>query len=741
MPAKTPSPRASASPGPARKLLTRCLLAALCLPLAAVAQQSPGDGEARANPDATTLDTVSVQGERSSYAVERTVAATRLDLSPQETPQSLTVFTEQRLQDQNLQSVRDVLDNTTGVSSNAYDTERVLFYARGFPMENMAYDGVPVAAGLNAGSADPSLDTALYERIEIVRGATGLLNGAGSPSASINFVRKHADSEVLEASASLGVGSFNDYRGTFDLSSPLNADGNIRGRVVAAYQQGDSYLDRYSSKKKVFYGVIDADLSDATTLSVGFDYQKTEPKGVTWGTYPVFYSDGSFLEWPRSFSSAADWTFWNNETRTVFADLKHEFGNGWQLRSLLSHRQTEGDMALFYVYGFPNRDGGPCENADGDLVDCVDPYAFRGHDRGRQDMLDVYASGPFKWFGREHELVAGISGSRYRKISSENMVEELAPIGDFLQWNGAYPYPDFAAVADRTGDIQTDQSGVYVAARLSLADPLRLIAGARYSRWKNDTDDIYSGVFRHDHRETVPYAGLVWQIAPAWSAFASYTGIFNPQENRYASGDFLAPVLGNSREIGIKGSHFDGRLNTSLVLFDTRQDNVAEADVGVTLPDGMTQAYYPVDGTRSRGVEFDAAGDLTDNWNASLGWSHFELEGPDGEDLRTALPRTLLRAFTTYRLPGDWNHLTVGGGANWQSASHALVDGPDGAQRVDQSSVTLVSLMARYAFNPHAELQFNVDNVLDRKYFVLDEYSNLYYAAPSNATLTFNYRF
>ncbi len=164
--------------------------------------------------------------------------------------------------------------------------------------------------------------------------------------------------------------------------------------------------------------------------------------------------------------------------------------------------------------------------------------------------------------------------------------------------------------------------------------------------------------------------------------FASYTEIFNPQDERTATGSFLDPIVGSSYEIGIKGRHLDGRLNSSLVLFDTKQDNVAEADVGTYLPDGMTQAYFAVDGTRSRGAEFELAGDLTENWNASLGWSYFDLEGPDGEKLRTALPRTLFRLFTTYRLPGAWNGLTIGGGANWQSASHASVDGPNGPQRV-----------------------------------------------------------
>ncbi|HEY9254434.1 MAG TPA: ferric-rhodotorulic acid/ferric-coprogen receptor FhuE [Stenotrophomonas sp.] len=706
----------------------------LSVALQAAAQQAPdgSSSDAEQTRDAKTLDAVRVTGERTtSYTVEQTAAATRLALTPQDTPQSLTVVTQQRIEDQNLQSVRDVLDNVTGVFSSAYDTERVVFYARGFQVENMSYDGVPIASSLNSSSADASLDTAIYDRIEILRGATGLLSGAGSPSASINFIRKHANAREFSGDFSLSVGSWNTYRGTADLSAPLNSDGSVRGRFVAAYEQGDSYLDRYSNEKKVAYGVIDADLGAATTLSVGYDYQETNPESVTWGSYPVFYDDGGFITWPRSFNTSTDWTYWNNKTQTAFVDLNHRFGNGWQLRALASHRRTDADQALFYVYGFPNRETG----------EGLDPYAYLGRDAGRQDNLDVYASGPFQLGGREHELVVGATGSRYKKTTDEHAHDDLAAVGNFLQWNGSYPRPVFAGQADRVTDIRTDQSGLYAAARLSLADPLKLIVGARYSRWKNDTDDVYSGVFRHEHNETVPYAGLIYAIDPTWSVFASYTEIFNPQDERTATGSFLDPVVGASYEIGIKGRHLDGRLNSSLVLFDTKQDNVAEADVGNYLPDGMTQAYFAVDGTRSRGAEFELAGDLTENWNASLGWSYFDLEGPDGEKLRTALPRTLFRLFTTYRLPGAWNGLTIGGGANWQSASHALVDGPNGPQRVNQSSVTLLSLMARYQFSPQAELQLNADNLLDRKYFVLDEYSNLYYAAPSNATLSFRYRF
>jgi len=700
---------------------------ALAMPFGVLAQSTTaGSGSA------TTLDAVNVKGQAASpYTVEQTSAATRLPLTLQDTPQSISVITEQRIEDQNLTNVRDVLDNTTGVSSSAYDTERVVFYARGFQIENMSYDGVPIAAGLNASSADGSLDTAIYERIEVVRGATGLLSGAGSPAASINFVRKRADSRTLQADASVSYGSWDTTRGTFDIATPLNATGSVRGRLVGAYEDGDSYLDRYHSKKKVVYGVVDADLTPDTVLSVGFDYQRTEPKGNTWGSFPVFDDTGTFIKWPRGFTSAADWTFWNNTTRTAFVDLKHSFDNGWQIRAMASRRETDADDALFYVYGFPNRETG----------EGIDPFAYRGTDAGRQNLLDVYASGPFQAFGRDHELVVGVSGSDYSRNSWERPYDEIAPVGDFFEWNGSYPYPEFG---DKTpySSAKTKQTGVYAAARLQLADPLKLILGARFNRWKNDTNDSTSGTWHQKQSKSIPYAGLVYDIDGTYSAFASYTKIFDPQDNRRANGSFLDPVLGSSREVGIKGRHFNGALNTSLTFFETRQDNVAEAAVGEFLPDGRTQAYNAVNGTKSRGYEFEASGDMTERWNGTLGWSHFNVKAPqNGGALRTALPRTLVRLFTTYRLPGVLDRLTVGGGANWQSASHAPVDGPDGPQRVDQSSVMLVTAMAKYQFNSQASLQLNADNLLNRKYFVLDEFSNLYYAPPSSYTVTFNYRF
>lgn len=708
------------------------LLLGLAAPTGVIAQQ-----EKKPDSETVVLDTVTVtEAAQKAYTVDDSASATKLPLSLRETPQSVSVITQQRMLDQDLQSLRDVLDNTTGVYSYAYDSERVVFTSRGFTIDSTLYDGVPVAPGLNAGSADPTLDTALYERIEVVRGATGLLTGAGNPAASINLVRKHADSEVFTGSASLSYGSWDDFRSAADISTPLTADGKVRARVVGVYQNRDSYMDLYRNEKQVFYGVIDADLTPQTRLSVGYDYQQTLPQGNTWGSFPLFFSDGSRTDWPRSVTTATDWSYWNNKSETMFAELKHDFGNGWSLRGTAQRRETDGNSNLFYVYGYPDRESG----------EGLYPYAYRSDDYGRQNSFDAYLSGPFDLFGRQHELVIGALGSWLHRDAYEYQHGDLADVGNFYEWDGSYPEPEFSTTADYAQRVRTRQAAAYSALRLSLAESLKLILGARYTDYKTSDFYIYDDpqTVDNDYKKLTPYAGLIYDLGKHYSAFASYTKIFNPQKFQDKDGGYLDPLDGHSMEVGIKGEHFDGRLNTSLTLFDTRQDNVAVADFGEHVNDDPTrQAYTEADGTRTRGFEFEANGELASDWNLSLGWSHYTMQDGDRVTVKGYIPRTMLRAFTTWTLPGAMRNLTVGAGLNWQSDQYVTVESSleGDSSTIEQGSLIQASLMARYQITPKISAQLNGDNLLDKKYYVIDEYGNLYYGQPAsvNATLTFNF--
>jgi len=718
--------------------LNLCGLAAAvtcgCLALTAQAAESPADAAS------TTLGKITVEeSEDLTYTVPASASATKLDLSLRETPQSVTVFTRERLEDQQLQTIRSVLDYTPGVYSYAYDTERVIFSARGFTIDNLMYDGVPAVTNFNTDSIDDTADTALFDRIEIVRGATGLMSGAGSPAASVNLVRKHATSDSLDVQLDFTGGSWNDRRAEADVSTPLNADGSIRGRLVGVYQERDSYQDLYHLEKRVLYGIVDADVGEHTRASVGFDFVDNDPRSNTWGSFPLFLGDGTQADWARSVTTATDWTFWDRRTKSAFGEVTHQFGNDWTLQGSLTWRKFKEDLALFYVYGFPD----PVDGTG------LDPFANRTRSDVEEKSLDVHASGPFDLFGRTHELVVGYQGSRADDVGFEFANSEPADPGNFFEWDGSYPEPAFATEATPLTNINTHQNGFYTAGRFSLADALKLIAGVRVTSYRTDYFYLYDtpdNPFNYDYDRTLPYAGLVFDFTKQFSAFASYTEIFKPQLAKDLTGRFLDPVDGKSFEAGIKGEHLDGRLNTALTLFETRQNNVATAvydpDTGeaILLPDG-TQVSDAIDGTKTRGFELEASGQLATGWNASLGWSRYQLEDANGDDVRTFIPRTLVRAFTSYQLGSVLPGLTVGGGVNWQSNSSTFVGTPDGGATLEQGSVALVSLMARYQVTKNASVQVNGENLLDKKYFVLDEYDNTYFGAPLRVSATLRVTF
>ena len=262
---------------------------------------------------------------------DRIDTATGLGLTVRETPQSVSIVTAQRILDQNLVTVADVIENGVGVAVNEVDDVRNSFYARGFEIRNTQIDGVPAAWTLAGANGETSMDVSVYERVEIVRGATGLLSGAGDPSASVNLVRKHADARDWGGYVNASIGSWNTWRVSADVGGALSGNGRVRARAVGRYEEGDSYIDLYHNKKYVLYGVVDADVTDTTLVRAGISYQDTKPRGALWGALPTFYTDGTTTRLDRAQSTAADWTRWNTTNLNLFGTLRQQIGERWSV--------------------------------------------------------------------------------------------------------------------------------------------------------------------------------------------------------------------------------------------------------------------------------------------------------------------------------------------------------------------------------------------------------------------------
>ncbi|WP_329859321.1 ferric-rhodotorulic acid/ferric-coprogen receptor FhuE [Stenotrophomonas hibiscicola] len=713
---------------PQPQRLSVAVLVALC----ALAPAPAAFADTAADP--TTLDKVVVKGERAEgYSVRRTSAGTRFDLAPREIPQSLSIISHQRIEDQNLDDIIDVLANTTGVTSTQSDSERTEFYARGFYIDAYQFDGLPTQMVQNWSYGDSGLDLALYDRVEVVRGATGLLSGAGNPSASVNLIRKHADSAELAGSVSVNVGSWGRTRTTVDVGSALNASGTVRGRVIGSYLDTDGQMDRYNQRKTLGYAVIDADLTPDTQLSVGYDYQQKRANGATWGGFPMLYSDGSRTGYDESFNASPDWTYWDTTSKRAFATLQHAFSNGWKFKVGATHDETKADDKLFYP-AYNDWTTGE-SNFDRTTGAGISPSAGFYNTERKVTGVDGYIDGPFQLFGREHQLMAGLSYNRreyanYGDYQVGGPGQTWDPFASYLNWTGKIGEPNWNPLALASEGTITQKAG-YAAARLSLADPLKLIIGARYTDWKSEGE----GADRA-HKVTTPYAGLVFDINGTYSTYASYTEIFQPQTLKDRNGGYLDPVDGKSYEVGVKGAWFDNRLNASLAVFRIEQDNVGQATGEPVLGSQNEFAYRAARGTVSRGFEFEVNGELAPGWNATFGASRYVAKDINDADINTNLPQTALKLFTSYT-PQSLQALTVGGGANWQNRIYYPVPAYG---RIEQSGYALVSAFVRYRISSEFSVQANLNNLLDKKYLSqINGYGA--YGDGRNGSLTFTWAF
>ncbi|WP_242655510.1 ferric-rhodotorulic acid/ferric-coprogen receptor FhuE [Cronobacter sakazakii] len=678
--------------------------------------------------------------ESQDYSVKTTTSGTKMLLVPRDIPQSVSVISQQRMQDQQLTTIEDVLENTTGVTASRIDTSRTNFFARGFYISNFAYEDMPTFLDNRWNFGDTAGDTAIYDKIEIVRGAAGLMSGTGNPSAYVNMVRKHADSQTFKGNVSATYGSWDKQRYVMDVQSPLVESGKVRGRVVAGYQDNDSFVERNHYRKKFIYGVVDADITESTLLSLGYDYQKSEEDSPTWGGFPSLYSDGSRTHFRRGFNTAADWAYSDLDSTKIFANLTQRFDNGWEAKVNAMHAETNFDNRMMYIDGFPDKTTGRYNAA-------LWQGAWGGWNVGerKQDSVDAFVRGGYELAGRQHEMMFGGSYSRQRNNYDNsypvNDNSGLMDVGNIHDYDGStVANPTWASFALYQRDV-IRQKSIYAATRLSLADPLHLILGARYTEWnaKYNLERKPDEIRRSKADDVTPYAGLIYDIDDTWSAYASYTSIFQPSGQRDVNSEFLDPTTGKAYEAGLKADWFNTRLTASLAVFRIEQDNVA-VNTGVIIPgSGGQTAYKSVNGTVSKGVELELNGALTDNWQLTFGASRYVAEAGDGVAVNPDQPRTTMKLFTRYQLP-TLPALTVGGGARWQTKTWQDIVGPNGDTRISQNGYTVVDLFTRYQATKNLAVQANLNNVFDKAYY---DYLGTYgvYGAPRNFYVTASYSF
>lgn len=672
-----------------------CLGLLLALsPLAAAVADARKDGE-------TELPDMVISGESTSATQPPGVTTLgKVPLKPRELPQSASVIDHERLEQQNLFSLDEAMQQATGVTVQPFQLLTTAYYVRGFKVDSFELDGVPALLGNTASSPQ---DMAIYERVEILRGSNGLLHGTGNPAATVNLVRKRPQREFA-ASTTLSAGRWDRYRAEVDVGGPLSASGNVRGRAVAAYEDRDYFYDVADQGTRLLYGVTEFDLSPDTLLTVGAQYQHID--SITNMAGVPMAKDGSNLGLSRDTYLDVDWDRFKWDTYRAFGSLEQQLGGGW--KGKVSAEYQEADSRLRYAGSFGAID--PQTGDGGQLMGAA--YKFKSIQRS----LDANLNGPVRLFGLTHELLGGVTYAQgeTRQDTARFLNLPNTPVNVYRWDPHGVPRPQIGQYTS-PGTTTTTQKGLYALGRIKLAEPLTLVVGGRESWWDQDTPATR---FKPG-RQFTPYGGLIWDFARDWSWYVSYAEVYQPQADRQTwNSEPLSPVEGKTYETGIKGELADGRLNLSLAAFRIDLENNPQEDPDH--PGPPNNPFYISGGkVRSQGFELEGTGYLTPYWSLSAGYTYTSTEylkdsqNDSGTRYSTFTPRHLLRLWSNYDLPWQVRRWSVGGGL--QAQSDYSVDYRGVSMR--QGGYALVNMRLGYKIDEHWTAAVNVNNLFDRTYY------------------------
>ncbi|MGE8360618.1 TonB-dependent siderophore receptor [Pseudomonas sp.] len=715
-------------------VVTEPVSSSTALDLGAITIQGQGMGEATENSGSYTTGLVSV--------------GSKTPMSLRETPQSVSIITAQAIADRQITSLGDAMRATPGITVKNANYRSPRYLSRGFEIKNIQVDG---AASLdsNGGYSNHLYNLAQYDHVEVLRGSAGLFGGVGDPGGIINLVRKRPmDRYQLKFEAS--AGSWDNYRSVVDVTGPLAFDGALRGRLVTSYTDRQYFMDNRGTENPMIYGVLEADLSPDTMITFGGRYEKTKETGT--GDGLPFYSDGKSPHYSRSDWLTTNWSYSDHAASELFFKLDHYFTEDWKFNTSATYvRDTVDSQGAFGIYNIDREDGsGPSWEGSYQRA-----YA-------EQAVLDMNLSGKFELLGRQHELLVGgdVQNIRARWRAARGMPGRGG--SPFEPWPEGTIDKEF--LRDYYPSKQR-QYGLYSTLRLQLADPLKLIVGARAARYHYeqvyDVKSLTTGEWATenviDHREAtklVPYGGLVYELTNEWSAYASYSEIFNPQANYVAgpptASTSLEPMEGKTYESGIKGELWGGAVNVSAALFYSERENQATRDPRYALQSsvyGGACCFLPRGKVTSKGIDLEVSGEVLPNWQIMAGYTFNRNEDrTQGGVFSGVTPKHQAKLWSTYVLPGELSDWKVGGGATIQSANFASGEieysgmnyvGPTPV-KMSQSGYAVWDGLVEYQVDSHWTVAFNANNLFDRKYYDTLNHPDLgnYFGAPRNYMLT-----
>ncbi|RON40528.1 TonB-dependent receptor [Pseudomonas brassicacearum] len=670
-----------------------------------VLEPLPTDGAL--NLGATTI--TSVADQSMSYQPPPTSSVMRSSALLQEIPQTVNVIPAQVIRDQAPRNLDDALANVSGITQgNTLASTQDSVMTRGFGDNrngSIMRDGMPIVQGRGM--------NATVDRVEVLKGPASLLYGIQDPGGVVNMVSKKPELEQYNAltlrGSTYGEGK-NGSGGGLDSTGALG-DSGLAYRMVLDHEDED-YWRNFGTHRETLVAPSLAWFGESTQLLFSYEHRE----------FLTPFDRGTIID-PRdnhpldiSRERRLDEPFNNMEGRSdlYHFEADHELNDNWKAHFGYSWNRETYDASQVRITAIDTQKGTLTRSMDG-TQNAISTDRF----------TTASLEGNVQLAGMKHDLVFGVD-DEYRKIYREDLIRQKS-LSTFSYVNPVYGREVAGTTVSPADSAQTDElrsDSVFLQDSIHLTDQWIFVAGARFQEY-----DQYAGKgvpFKantdSNGQKWVPRAGLVYRYTDELSFYGSYTESFKPNSTiAPLSGSStvldgsIAPEEAKSWEIGAK-LDMPGRVTGNVALFDIKKRNVLVAN-----SEGPVTIYSAAGEVRSRGLEVDLSGQLTDRWSMIGSYAYTDAEVTEdpiykGKKLQNVAKNSgSLSAVYDFGTIVGGDQLRVGAGARYvgERAGNAVND-------FDLPSYTVADAFATYDTKVEGQkvkFQLNVKNLFDRTYY------------------------
>lgn len=699
-----------------KRPLLNPLGAALCAAgIASLSTIAQAQSDAPSRQTAPTLPAVTVTSEREDYQPSSSSTATRTDTPSLQTSQSVQIVPRAVIEDQNALTLTEAVRNVAGVQ---YDfgfngSMQPLLILRGFSNTSMTAMG-PMS-GISSYYLDGSkvmgvpINMANVQSVEVVKGPASVLYGRSEPGGLVNVVTKPISS-VSELSIEQTIGQRGLSRTAVEASGSMNADRTVRGRVAASYYNSDSIRDFVKDRLGTFTGSLAWVPNARTSITATLDYSdnryRTDMGIPAIGDRPVD------LPWSRQYNDSPYLS--SAKTTSVKLDASHQFNDTWQIKGrLLSLRSDTSEMDIYTYrgdYGLGMLPGQTCPGTGNPL--CRYYFGVVPEGRYKVDQFNVDLTGKFQTGSIGHTVLVGLDTYRTSKTGS-TYLQQLSSADIYNPVLGNTLGLDKTTTLPRAHDNYSRWTSLYIQDQISFGNGVFLTGALRHDR----TSAVFGTPGTEPNRQsfTTPRLGAVWQFSTNQAVYAQYEDAIGANNGRdTVTGAALESERSKQLEIGHKIELFDGKFSSTVALFQLDKRNR-----GASVPDPLSPTLknrVTIGKARSHGLEWDVSGQLTKRLSliGSYAFTATEVVNDvkyQGNQL-VNVARHTASLWARYAIDSKW---TAAGGIFAQGRRQG-----DAANTFQMPGYGRVDAMLAYKFDlggSKASLQFNLDNVFNKKYY------------------------